>query len=291
MVSKDYNLLDAVRVQIIESMHSSLEILGENSADFLMPGKMLRTRLAARLMEAGACICEQDTIVGACSAVELVHTASLFHDDSIDEAETRRRKPTLWKAKGRTIAILAGDLLICEAMELMILPCQNANLIPFVKKVKNVVEAEARHELQRGNDLPEKGDFLKIARGKTGSLFSFVAEVCGGSDLEMRRLFSEAGYAIGTAYQLLDDILDIEGREQDAGKTLGTDIGRGKKTMPQFDTPDYKNTRQTLRELFAYVSALFPKDSPVSLGLTKFIREDILPLFKGLNINLEVLFL
>lgn len=199
--------------------------------DQFLPGKMLRTRFAAQLVTAGLCV-RTATLERVCAATELIHTASLCHDDVIDNAVIRRFRPTLWRETSPSGAVLIGDLLLCEALDLL-LDAENGRYTrAFVAKVRELCSAEAEQELvQRGEQLDEPA-CLRIARGKAGSLFAFIGEVCGGDDAELSAALEEAGYAIGAAYQLSDDLLDIVGDEDVAGKTLRTDAERRKFTLP-----------------------------------------------------------
>ncbi|MHC4563324.1 MAG: polyprenyl synthetase family protein [Planctomycetota bacterium] len=206
---------------------------GKLDAEPLRPGKMLRTRLAGRLVDGNPDVLKGHPIPAACAAIELIHTASLCHDDVVDNALIRRSVPTLWRAAGQSGAILLGDLLLCGAVELLLETGGGDYLPAFMAKVREVVEAETEHELVwRGQPLDEDTS-LRLARGKTGPLFAFVASVCGGDDRGLCAALEEAGYRIGTAYQLADDLLDIVGDEGVVGKTLGTDSAREKSTLSQ----------------------------------------------------------
>ncbi|MFH0965158.1 MAG: polyprenyl synthetase family protein [Planctomycetota bacterium] len=195
-------------------------------------GKMLRTRLAARLRCAGHAL-DPDVLVHICAATELVHTASLCHDDVIDGSVVRRALPALWTATSPAAAVLVGDLLMCEASQLVAETAGGRYVRPFVSKVHEVCAAEARQELSlRGKALDDQTS-LRLARSKTGPFFALVAMVCSGDEADLARALEEAGYRIGTAYQLADDLWDLVGDEEAAGKTLGTDRRRNKFTLPQ----------------------------------------------------------
>jgi heptaprenyl diphosphate synthase len=198
----------------------------------LATGKMLRTKFAARIFAASGGSCTPAAgLEKACAAIELVHTASLLHDDIIDNALVRRSQPTLWKTQGANYAVLAGDLLYCEALT-MLLSGENGYLAPlFVEKVKEVCLAEIRQELLFRARTTECQTYLDMVRGKTGPLFAFLGYACGAEDAELARALEEAGYLTGIAYQLADDLLDVVGDEESTGKTLGTDALRKKATL------------------------------------------------------------
>ena len=199
----------------------------------LMPGKMLRTRLAARLIACGASGADRRTLRRSCAAIELVHTASLCHDDVMDNGALRRARPTLWRQEGPSIAILVGDLLLCKAMGILACTDRGRHVSAFTSKVREVCAAEAEHEISLRGKRLDRSTCLRLARGKTGPLFAFVGLVSGGDDADLSAAVEEAGYRIGTAYQIFDDLVDIVGDEREAKKTLGTDAVRRKFTIPQ----------------------------------------------------------
>ncbi len=215
--------------------------------DRIEPGKMLRSRLALAL-----CPPEPerlDTIIRACAATELIHTATLFHDDVIDGASLRRGRLPLWKLVGETGAILLGDLFFSAAVELVIESGDLAQVSAFVGKVREVCGTEASHELLLRGKQVDLADSIRIARGKTGGLFAFPASVCGGSDPVRRRAYEEAGYLVGTAYQIADDLVDECGDEGVIGKTLGTDRKRRKFTIAQAPNATEPGVLQEIHKL------------------------------------------
>jgi len=229
--------LDRVRVRIGSRLDGLSALTSLSEARDLLGGKMLRSRLAGRLMLSGAAAADAGLIERAAAAVELVHTASLCHDDVIDSALLRRATPTFWRRTSSSGAVLVGDILLCEAMNLLLETENHSLLVAFMDKVTQVCLTEARQELvYRGRQVDEE-TCLALARGKTGALFAFTAEACVRPGSEEAGAFGQAGYCLGTAYQLADDLLDVVGNEKQAGKTLGTDGKRDKFTLPQME-PD-----------------------------------------------------
>lgn len=211
------------------------------------PGKMLRTRLAYALAEPE----QLDGLVVPCAATEMVHNATLFHDDVIDGASLRRNQPTLWRTVGETGAILLGDLFFCCSVELLVCSPRPELARAFVGKVREVCATEACHELLFRDAHADTATALRLARGKTGALFAFTALACGGADARRTAALEEAGYRLGTAYQVADDLLDELGSEAAAGKTLGTDRKRGKFTLAQQAGLPLPEIRATLEGLLA----------------------------------------
>ena len=202
----------------------------EITTGFLVHGKFLRTRLAARLIGPDVSLERLHRITCCCVAIELAHAASLYHDDVIDKAMVRRGSPVFWRRYGVSASVLTGDLLLCGALSVVLRGGDMWAARFFSEKVTEMCKAEVEQELLlRGKRLTAE-KCLAIARNKTGSLFAFAAGVCA-ADSEQLRAFEEAGYAIGTAYQLADDLVDETGDEVKAGKTLGTDRLRNKFTL------------------------------------------------------------
>ncbi len=242
----------------------------------MLPGKMLRSRLGARLLASGTSENEL-TVQAVCVATELLHTASLCHDDVVDDATIRRSAPTLWRNVGSSGAILVGDLLLCESMNLL-LEIEDGRLMKqFLAKVTEVVETEAHQELvYRGKQVDVETCF-QLARGKTGPLFAFIARICGDENETLCGLLEEAGYRIGTAYQLSDDLLDVLGDESTVGKTLGTDVIRGKFTLPRIGNTPEHTTRESIGELCNSAVELLDDYPKAREGLSEFLRYDLQP--------------
>jgi octaprenyl-diphosphate synthase len=247
----------------------------------LMPGKMLRTRLAGRLSSCGSPPLTASALESICAATELVHTASLCHDDVIDGGLVRRFRPALWRSAGAPAAVLIGDMLLCEAMELLLEMGGNRHTLDFVTKVREVCAAEVEQEFLLRGRTPDAGTCIRVARQKTGPLFAFLARACGGEDRALSSSLEEAGYCVGTAYQLADNVLDVSGRERAAGKTLGTDAGRGKLTLAARPAHQGRGTaldciaercRAALQQVTAWPEA--------HEGLVWFLRCDLQPVLR-----------
>lgn len=225
--------LDRVRERIASRLEAIAALIDLHEVKGLHGGKMLRSRLAGRLMLSGCCQVEPELVVRCAAATEMVHTASLCHDDVIDSALLRRAVPTLWRRTTSSGAVLVGDILLCEAMNLLIETRCHELLVSFMNNVTQVCVTEARQELVYRGKQVDVETCLSLAGGKTGALFAFAARAAAPQGTPEAEEFARAGYCLGTAYQLADDLLDVLGSEDQAGKTLGTDGKRDKFTMPQ----------------------------------------------------------
>ena len=213
-----------------------LDCLRETNLAKLLPGnknllghgKMLRSRLVLSI--GGANSVDEKTLINAAAAVDIIHGASLLHDDVIDGGILRRGAPTFWKKYGTNGAILFGDLLVFKGLNLLIEVHRLDLLQELIDMSSHVCRSEVEQELILRGSPGSWDESEQIARAKTGSLFAFAA-VAGGTDESGQvEALREAGFILGTAYQLADDVLDASGNEAVSGKTLGTDHKRGKTT-------------------------------------------------------------
>jgi octaprenyl-diphosphate synthase len=196
-------------------------------------GKRLRPLLA--LLVSGATGKINSGHVDLAVIVELIHIATLVHDDVMDEAEQRRAQPTANARWGNSLSVLLGDCLFAHALTLST-NFENSNIGRAIARAAATVCSGEMIQTQRRFDLNlTVEDYLRVVQMKTGSLFSAAAElaaVISGADPKVIATFKDFGFQIGTAYQIYDDCVDLAGTESATGKTLGTDLRKGKFTLP-----------------------------------------------------------
>jgi octaprenyl-diphosphate synthase len=187
---------------------------------------LLAGRAAGRLGEAHLSIA---------AAIELIHMASLLHDDVLDGSATRRGWPTLNEVHGDSTAVLLGDLLFSRAYVLAVSRLDARIAADLSRAASRVVEGEMMQIARRADFTMTAAEYLEVARKKTATLFSagarLGAEAAGGSG-EVVETFRVYGEALGTAFQIADDLRDLVGDEREAGKTLGLDLARRELTLP-----------------------------------------------------------
>lgn len=221
--------LKKVRAVMMDCLHdTNLAQLLPANKNLLANGKMLRSRLLLAVGYANGL--DEQTLTHAAAAVDIIHGASLLHDDVIDGGTLRRGAPTFWKKHGINGAILFGDLLVFKGLNLLTEINRPDLLQELMEMSTNVCASEVEQELLLRGSPGSWAECEQIARAKTGSLFAFSAMAGGDGSAEQTAALREAGYLLGTVYQLADDMLDASGNEAVSGKTLGTDNKRGKTT-------------------------------------------------------------
>lgn len=169
------------------------------------------------------------------AAIEMLHTASLIHDDVVDDAAIRRGKPSAKAKWGNQVSVLVGDLLFCHASKLMVEQGNKHLMNAMIKTVCSTTEGELL-EIAHQNDVSVDADtYMKIIRGKTAELFAMAAKaaaVIAGLEPSFEDALWRYGNAVGVAFQLADDALDYVADENLFGKRAGTDLGEGKLTYP-----------------------------------------------------------
>jgi len=196
-------------------------------------GKMLRP---AVLLLSGRCFgLPAETHLRFAVIIELVHLATLIHDDVLDQAQVRRRVMTVNRLRGNEASVLLGDLLLSKAFDLCNEAGDGQASRELSRMAKSACQGELLQCLSRTNwDLSEER-YLQIIEMKTASLFEFCCRLgarLSGAGPEDQDHLARYGRRLGIAFQIADDLLDIIGREDETGKTLGTDLTQGKPTLP-----------------------------------------------------------
>jgi octaprenyl-diphosphate synthase len=205
--------------------------LVEHSADFR--GKRLRPALLLLTARASGTVTGAHPVLAA--VVEMIHTATLVHDDVLDEAVVRRHAATINAEWGNEAAVLLGDYLFTHAFHLAA-SLESTLACRLIGRATNLVcEGEMQQVHSRGNLALDEAAYFEIIGGKTAALLA----VCGrlgahyaGADEETVGAMEGFGRDLGVAFQIADDVLDLWGDERTAGKTLGTDLEKQKLTLP-----------------------------------------------------------
>jgi len=196
-------------------------------------GKNLRPTLVA--LASGCFGKPNQSQITAAVIIEMVHLATLVHDDVMDEAEIRRGKMTVSARWGNEIAVLFGDCLFAQALKLAA-SFPTPEVCRAVSVATNTVcTGEIFQTQQRRDFVASHRDYFRVIEMKTAELFTLscdLAAFLSPATPEQRAALREYGAAVGTAYQVYDDCVDLFGTEAEAGKSLGTDLAKGKLTWP-----------------------------------------------------------
>jgi len=198
-----------------------------------LQGKMLRPGLLLLSGSASGQITHEHFTLAA--VVEMVHIASLVHDDVLDEADIRRKAQTINRMTSNETAVMLGDFLTSRAFGLCTgLETQDASRI-IARTASTLCEGELLQICNRGNWRLQERQYLTIIEMKTAVLTATACELgalYAGADADTVRHLYAYGRDLGIAFQIVDDVLDITGEEDETGKTLGTDLQKGKLTLP-----------------------------------------------------------
>jgi octaprenyl-diphosphate synthase len=196
-------------------------------------GKRLRPILL--LLTSGALGCTSPMRHQLAAVVEFIHTATLLHDDVVDESAMRRGNPTANAAFGNPASVLVGDFLYSRAFQ-MLVEANDMRILQILADATNVIaEGEVMQLMNMHNAALDEAGYLQVIRSKTAKLFEASARV--GAQLaqaspEHEAACADFGQALGTAFQVIDDVLDYTGDAAVMGKNLGDDLREGKATLP-----------------------------------------------------------
>jgi len=216
-----------------ESILSDNEFLSNCSAYILKSGGK-RLRPALFLLCARGCGFNGNRYLDLACALELIHTATLVHDDVIDEARLRRNKQTLNSKYGNKLAVLLGDYLYSEAVSLIIADNDKTIMEIITSTVSQICAGEVFQTL-KANTLLEEAEYLNMVEKKTASFFSACCRIgglIGNAPLQTIEALASYGLNLGIAFQITDDMLDLIAEEIKVGKSTKNDLLNGKFTLP-----------------------------------------------------------
>lgn len=221
--------------RVIQQRLSSQVPLVSTISDYIIAAGGKRLRPVLLLLCCGALGYQGDQRFNMAAVVEFIHTATLLHDDVVDESEMRRGNATANARFGNPASVLVGDFLYSRAFQMMV-EANNMRIMQVLAEATNVIaEGEVMQLMNMHNpDLDEAG-YLQVIRSKTAKLFEASARVgaiLAGADTATEEACASYGQALGTAFQVIDDVLDYAGNTSVLGKNLGDDLREGKTTLP-----------------------------------------------------------
>jgi octaprenyl-diphosphate synthase len=231
LVSED---LQAVDQLIGDCLHSDVALIDQLSHYIVNSGgKRLRPLLV--LLAAHACRYEGDQHINLAAVIEFIHTATLLHDDVVDASQLRRGNMTANAVWGNEASVLVGDFLYSRAFEMMV-EANNMRIMEIMSHTTNTIaEGEVLQLLNCHDATTTESRYMDVISRKTAHLFQAAAQigaVLGNQTGQVETALATYGQHLGTAFQLIDDVLDYSASPEDTGKNVGDDLAEGKPTLP-----------------------------------------------------------
>lgn len=226
--------MEAVNQVIRIKLHSDVALVNQ-IAEYIISAGGKRIRPVLVLLMANAYQYQGTHHHELAAIVEFIHTATLLHDDVVDESSLRRGRQTANALFGNAASVLVGDFLYSRAFQMMV-SINSMRIMEILADATNVIaEGEVLQLLNMHDPDVTEERYLQVIRSKTAKLFEAAAQIgaliAGANDSQIEAA-AEYGRSLGTAFQLIDDVLDYSGNADDIGKNVGDDLREGKPTLP-----------------------------------------------------------
>ena len=231
LVADDFT---ALNTYIIDQLHSRVPLV-EKIAEYIVDSGGKRMRPLLVLLTCKAFGCDDDKRIPLSALVEFIHTATLLHDDVVDESDLRRGRDTANNKWGNAPSVLVGDFLYTRAFELMV-NIGHMDILKIYANATNVIaEGEVLQLTNVRNPKITEEQYMTVIKAKTAMLFEAATEsaaILSGANAEQQKMMADYGNYLGLAFQLQDDLLDYKGDASAMGKNVGDDLAEGKPTLP-----------------------------------------------------------
>ena len=238
--------MDAVNAVIRQRLHSEVSLVNQ-IAEYIISAGGKRIRPVLVLLVANAYAYRGTAHHELAAVVEFIHTATLLHDDVVDESSLRRGRATANALFGNAASVLVGDFLYSRSFQMMV-GLNNMRVMQILSDATNVIaEGEVLQLLNMHDPDVNEERYLQVIRSKTAKLFEAAAELgalISGCDDAQIAAAGEYGRSLGTAFQLIDDVLDYAGDAAEIGKNVGDDLREGKPTLPLIYLMDHGTAEQ-----------------------------------------------
>jgi len=236
----------AVDEVIRQRLHSEV-VLIRQVAEYIINSGGKRLRPALVLLSAGAFGYGGAHRHELAAVVEFIHTATLLHDDVVDESAMRRGKATANALFGNAASVLVGDFLYSRAFQMMVAVHSMRVMEVLADATNTIAEGEVLQLLNCHDADIDEARYLQVIRYKTAKLFEAATRlgaILGGATQQDEEAIASYGMHLGTAFQLIDDVLDYSGDQHDTGKNIGDDLTEGKPTLPLIFAMKFGNAQQ-----------------------------------------------
>jgi octaprenyl-diphosphate synthase len=231
LIADDMREMDKV---IVHRLKSEVPLVSQVSQYIVAAGGK-RLRPALLLLMCGALGYRGEQRHNLAAVVEFIHTATLLHDDVVDDSTLRRGRATANETFGNPASVLVGDFLYSRAFQMMV-DAGDIRIMQTLAEATNVIaEGEVLQLMNMHDATLTEGDYLRVIRSKTAKLFEAsarLAALLAQSSPALEQSCADYGRALGTAFQVIDDVLDYDGDAAEMGKNLGDDLREGKATLP-----------------------------------------------------------
>lgn len=230
-IAADMQAIDGV---IRSRLHSDVPLIRQ-VAEYIIGGGGKRLRPALVVLSAGAFDYQGTRQHELAAVIEFIHTATLLHDDVVDESALRRGQATANSLFGNAASVLVGDFVYSRAFQMMV-EAGDMRILKVLAEATNIIaEGEVLQLMNCHNPDIEEDGYLQVIRCKTAKLFEAATRIgalLGGASVEAEAAMARYGAHLGTAFQLIDDVLDYSGDHTIIGKNVGDDLAEGKPTLP-----------------------------------------------------------
>jgi octaprenyl-diphosphate synthase len=231
LIADDMREMDKV---IVQRLKSEVSLVSQVSQYIVAAGGK-RLRPALMLLMCGALGYRGEQRHNLAAVVEFIHTATLLHDDVVDDSTLRRGRATANETFGNPASVLVGDFLYSRAFQMMV-DAGDIRIMQTLAEATNVIaEGEVLQLMNMHDATLTEDDYLRVIRSKTAKLFEAsarLAALLAQSSPALEQSCADYGQALGTAFQVIDDVLDYDGDAAEMGKNLGDDLREGKATLP-----------------------------------------------------------
>ena len=243
LIADDLLVVDRV---IRASLHSDVALIRQVS-EYIISAGGKRLRPALTLLAGRACNIQSHALYSLAAMVECIHTATLLHDDVVDESDLRRGRQTANALFGNAASVLVGDFLYTRAFQMMV-STDNMRILQVMADATNIIaEGEVLQLLNIGDANVSEKAYLQVIEYKTAKLFEAacrISAILANSDQATETALADYGRHLGCAFQIIDDVLDYSGDAESIGKSLGDDLAEGKPTLPLIYVMQHGNAEQ-----------------------------------------------